>query len=97
MNLVEKNIIDFIDTLIVDDYSTANKFLENIVHQKIKNLISESMYAHPFKLVSEGKKKKAKKAKTKAKSMLVGAKMEDPSDTFKKISKKTPLFFIAQM
>jgi hypothetical protein len=79
MNLVEKNIIGFIDALIVDNYSEAHKFLESIVNEKIKTLIREAKKENPF----AQKNKKSKKDDGKVKS-----KMEDPSDSFKKMQAK---------
>jgi hypothetical protein len=91
MNLVEKNIIGFIDSLIVDNYSEAHKFLESIVNEKIKSLIKEAKKENPF----AEKNKKSKKAKgtasKKAKSPAsnkVKSNMEDPSDKFKKMQSK---------
>jgi hypothetical protein len=80
MNLVEKNIIGFIDSLIVDNYSEAHKFLESIVNEKIKALIKEAKKENPFA-------EKNKKAKA-AKNNKVKSKMEDPSDAFKKMQSK---------
>ena len=80
MNLVEKNIIGFIDSLIVDNYSEAHKFLESIVNEKIKALIKEAKKENPF---ATKNKKGNKPADNKVKS-----KMEDPSDAFKAMQSK---------
>ena len=70
MNLVEQNIVKFIDALIVDDYSTAHKFLENIVNQKVKGLISEAVAKeHPFKKTNKTKKNNTSSKKEKAGSV----------------------------
>lgn len=53
MNIVEQNIVKFVDSLIVDDFSTAHKFLENVINQKIKVIISEEARK---KLFNKGKK-----------------------------------------
>ena len=37
MNIVEQNIVKFVDSLIFDDFSTAHKFLENVIYQKKNN------------------------------------------------------------
>ena len=55
MNIVEQNIVKFVDSLIVDDFSTAHKFLENVINQKIKVIIAEEAKTNPFK---KGKKDK---------------------------------------
>lgn len=83
MNLVEKNIIQFVDALIVDNYSEAHKFLESIVNEKIKTLIREAKKENPF----AEKNKKSKKSKG-PKDNKVKTKMEDPSDAFKKMQSK---------
>ena len=83
MNLVEKNIIGFIDSLIVDNYSEAHKFLESIVNEKIKSLIKEAKKENPF----AEKNKKSKKVKGPADNK-VKSKMEDPSDKFKEMQAK---------
>lgn len=49
MNIVEQNIVKFVDSLIVDDFSTAHKFLENVINQKIKVIIAEEAKKNPFK------------------------------------------------
>jgi predicted GIY-YIG superfamily endonuclease len=83
MNLVEKNIVNFIDALIVDDYSTAHKFLENIVNEKVKGLISEAVSKeHPFKKTNKSKKDKTSEKSKKSKSVKLDFKK------FKKGEKK---------
>jgi hypothetical protein len=41
MNIVEQNITKFVDSLIIDDFSTAHTFLENVINEKIKITIAE--------------------------------------------------------
>lgn len=55
MNIVEQNIVKFVDSLIVDDFSTAHKFLENVINQKIKVVIAEEAKKNPFKKGKEDK------------------------------------------
>jgi hypothetical protein len=66
MNIVEQNIVKFVDSLIVDDFSTAHKFLENVINQKIKITISEAAKVNPFKKTKEDKKKGFKPFKKKS-------------------------------
>jgi hypothetical protein len=68
MNIVEQNIVKFVDSLIVDDFSTAHKFLENVINQKIKITISEAAKVNPFKKTKEDKKKGFKPFKKKARN-----------------------------
>lgn len=50
MDVIKENTIKFIDALIVDDYKVAHKFLENVVNEKIKQMIREAhKKEHPFK------------------------------------------------
>ena len=67
MNIVEQNIVKFVDSLIVDDFSTAHKFLENVINEKIKETIKEAAKTNPFKKKNDdsvkSKKSKSKKAK----------------------------------
>ena len=68
MNIVEQNIVKFVDSLIVDDFSTAHKFLENVINEKIKETIKEAAKTNPFKKKNDDSKKskaKSKKAKSK--------------------------------
>jgi hypothetical protein len=65
MNIVEQNIVKFVDSLIVDDFSTAHKFLENVINQKIKLTIVEEAKKNPFKKGAEDKKSKLKPFKKK--------------------------------
>jgi hypothetical protein len=60
MNIVEQNIVKFVDSLIFDDFSTAHKFLENVINQKIKLTIIEEAKKNPFK---KGKKDKTSNLK----------------------------------
>lgn len=67
MNIVEQNIVKFVDSLIVDDFSTAHKFLENVINQKIKITITEAAKKNPFKKEDDSEtstKAKSKKAKS---------------------------------
>jgi hypothetical protein len=68
MNIVEQNIVKFVDSLIVDDFSTAHKFLENVINQKIKITISEAAKVNPFKKTKEDKKKGFKPFKKKSRN-----------------------------
>jgi hypothetical protein len=68
MNIVEQNIVKFVDSLIVDDFSTAHKYLENVINQKIKITISEAAKVNPFKKTKEDKKKGFKPFKKKARN-----------------------------
>jgi hypothetical protein len=68
MNIVEQNIVKFVDSLIIDDFSTAHKFLENVINQKIKITISEAAKVNPFKKTKEDKKKGFKPFKKKARN-----------------------------
>lgn len=65
MNIVEQNIVKFVDSLIVDDFSTAHKFLENVINQKIKVVIAEEAKKNPFKKGKEDKKSNLKPFKKK--------------------------------
>jgi hypothetical protein len=65
MNIVEQNIVKFVDSLIVDDFSTAHKFLENVINQKIKVIIAEEAKTNPFKKGKKDKKSNLKPFKKK--------------------------------
>ncbi len=75
MNIVEQNIVKFVDSLIVDDFSTAHKFLENVINQKIKITIAEAAKKNPFK------KEDDSETSTKAKSKKAKSKKEESTDT----------------
>lgn len=68
MNNVEQNITKFIDSLIVDDYSTAHTFLENVINEKIKVIIAEEAKKNPFKKTKEDKKSGFNPFKKKSKN-----------------------------
>lgn len=75
MDVIKENIVKFIDTMIVDNYSKAHKFLEVLVQEKIKQKIYEAKEIKPFGKVTEkakAKKAKAKKAKKKVDNLKEG-------------------------
>lgn len=83
MNIVEQNIVKFVDSLIVDDFSTAHKFLENVINQKIKVIISEEAKMNPFKKKAAqnsafggGKFPQAKTKKSKRKKLTESVESE---------------------
>jgi hypothetical protein len=61
MNIVEQNITKFVDSLIIDDFSTAHTFLENVINEKIKITIAEEAKKNPFKKGKESNLKPFKK------------------------------------
>jgi len=75
MDVIKENIVKFIDTMIVDNYSKAHKFLEVLVQEKIKQKIYEAKEVKPFGKVTKkakAKKAKAKKAKKKVANLKEG-------------------------
>lgn len=80
MNIVEQNIVKFVDSLIVDDFSTAHKFLENVINQKIKITIAEAAKKNPFKKEDDSEKSTKAKPK-KAKPKKAKSKKEESTDT----------------
>ena len=81
MNIVEQNIVKFVDSLIVDDFSTAHTFLENVINEKIKLTIAEEAKKNPFK--------KDKKDKT---SNLKPFKKKDRNEKAEKDAEKKSAF-----
>lgn len=61
MDIIKENIVKFIDTMIVDNYSQAHKYLEVLVQEKVKDKIKKASKLKPF-----GKKEDEKKSKTKS-------------------------------
>jgi hypothetical protein len=63
MDVIKENIVKFIDTMIVDNYSTAHKYLEVLIHEKVKGKIKKASNLKPFgkKEDEEESKKKSKK------------------------------------
>lgn len=62
MDVIKENIVKFIDTIIVDNYSKAHKFLEVLVQEKVKGKIARAKNLKPF-----GKKEDEEKPKKKSK------------------------------
>ena len=62
MDVIKENIVKFIDTMIVDNYSKAHKYLEVLVQEKVKEKIKKASKLKPF-----GEKKEKKKSKKKSK------------------------------
>jgi len=62
MDVIKENIVKFIDTMIVDNYSKAHKYLEVLVQEKVKEKIKKASNLKPF-----GKKEDEKKSKKKSK------------------------------
>jgi hypothetical protein len=60
MDVIKENIVKFIDTMIVDNYSKAHKYLEVLVQEKVKEKIKKASKLKPF-----GKKEDEKKSKKK--------------------------------
>jgi hypothetical protein len=81
MNIVEQNIVKFVDSLIVDDFSTAHKFLENVINEKIKETIKEAAKTNPFKKKNDDSKKSKKAKSKKAKSKKAKSKKEKSAET----------------
>jgi hypothetical protein len=61
MNLVQENIIKFIDSVISENYSTAHKYLGTIIEEKLKGKIKKG-FEQPAFGGSKEEKKKAKKS-----------------------------------
>lgn len=95
MNLVEQNIVKFVDALIVDNYSGAHKFLETIVNEKIKATIAMCKTSHPFKesakpdFLKKGKDKDSTKKSKTSKTSATDRKNNFLKMIAKKKSKKT--------
>jgi len=69
MDVIKENIVKFIDTMIVDNYSKAHKFLEVLVQEKVKEKIKKGAKLKPFgkkKDKKEDKKEDKKKGKMPA-------------------------------
>ena len=62
MDVIKENIVKFIDTMIVDNYSKAHKYLEVLVQEKVKGKIKKASNLKPF-----GEKEEKKKSKKKGK------------------------------
>lgn len=62
MDVIKENIVKFIDTMIVDNYSKAHKYLGILVQEKVKEKIKKAKNLKPF-----GKKEDEKKSKNKSK------------------------------
>lgn len=90
MNIVEQNIVKFVDSLIVDDFSTAHTFLEKVINEKIKVIIAEEAKKNPFKkdklsnLKPFKKKERNKKAEKAAAEKSAFGKGEFPQEKSKK-------------
>jgi len=65
MDVIKENIVKFIDTMIVDNYSKAHKFLGVLVQEKVKGKIKKAKNLKPF-----GKKEDEKKSKKKSKKKV---------------------------
>jgi hypothetical protein len=61
MDVIKENIVKFIDTMIVDNYSKAHKFLEVLVQEKVKGKIKKAKNLKPFEKKGKTKAKKTKK------------------------------------
>lgn len=61
MNLVQENIVKFIDSVISENYSTAHKFLGTVIEEKLKGKIKKGMKQPAFG-GSPAEKKKAKES-----------------------------------
>jgi len=79
MDVIKENIVKFIDTMIVDNYSKAHKFLEVLVQEKVKEKIKKSAKLKPF-----GKKKDKKEDKKKGKMPAFLKKMKEKDSKAKK-------------
>lgn len=60
MDVIKENIVKFIDTMIVDNYSKAHKYLEVLVQEKVKEKIKKASNLKPFEKKSKNKSKKKK-------------------------------------
>lgn len=91
MDVIRQNTIKFIDALLVDNYSTAHKFLEVVVNEKIKQKISEAAKnENPFGKKSKDNEKGKKGKKGKLPSFIQKAidKKKAKAKTSKKTSQK---------
>lgn len=79
MDVIKENIVKFIDTMIVDNYSKAHKFLEILVQEKVKEKIKKGAKLKPF-----GKKKDKKESKKKGKMPAFLKKMKEKDSKAKK-------------
>ena len=71
MDVIKENIVKFIDTMIVDNYSKAHKYLEVLVQEKVKKQIKKASKLNPFSEKEDKEKSKGKgKAKGKAKGKM---------------------------
>ena len=61
MDVIKENIVKFVDTIIVDDYSKAHKYLEILVQEKVKDKIKKSAKLKPFE--SKNKSKSSRNTK----------------------------------
>jgi len=76
MDVIKENIVKFIDTMIVDNYSKAHKYLEVLVQEKVKEKIKKASKLKPFG-EKEDKKKDKKKSKKKGKMPAFLKKMKE--------------------
>lgn len=60
MDILKENLTKFIDSIIVEDYSKAHKFLEIVINEKVKAKIKKAAKKNPFA------KDKLKKSKNKS-------------------------------
>lgn len=72
MDVIKENIVKFIDTMIVDNYSKAHKYLEVLVQEKVKGKIKKASNLKPF-----GEKEEKKKSKKKGKLPAFLKKMKE--------------------
>ena len=79
MDVIKENIVKFIDTMIVDDYSKAHKYLEVLVQEKVKGKIKKASKLKPF-----GEKEEEKKSKKKGGKPAFLKKMEEKGSKAKK-------------
>lgn len=68
MDVIKENIVKFIDTMIVDNYSKAHKYLEVLVQEKVKGKIKKASKLKPFGEKEETKKDKKKTKKNSKKN-----------------------------
>jgi len=83
MDVIKENIVKFIDTMIVDNYSKAHKYLEVLVQEKVKEKIKKASSLKPFGK-NEDKKKSKKKSKKKGKLPPFFKKMNEKGSKAKK-------------
>jgi len=79
MDVIKENIVKFIDTMIVDNYSKAHKYLEVLVQEKVKGKIKKASNLKPF-----GEKEEKKKSKKKGKLPAFLKKIKEKGSKAKK-------------